>query len=106
MDFFCLPRYIVPNTYNCLNKILSIFSQVANFQVIDKVIIQNIFNFRLISLQKFFVVEFLCDFDMAHYPFDSQNCFAEIEIANGGEFIELITGGLISESFSLWLKSS
>ena len=46
-------------------------------------------------------MEFLCDFDMERYPFDSQNCFAEIEIANGGEFIELITG----YSFSDQLKN-
>ena len=77
------------------------FPQAANFQVKEKIIIQNLFNFRLISLQKFFVVEFLCDFDMAHYPFDSQNCFAEIEIANGGEFIELITGYSFSDQLKI-----
>ena len=28
---------------------------------------------------------------MSYYPFDTQDCTAEIEIANGGQFIELFT---------------
>ena len=93
----CPPPDFWPLLHACndLTKILSIL------QVIDTIIIQNLFNFRLISLKKFFVVEFLCDFDMERYPFDSQNCFAEIEIANGGEFIELITGNSFSDQLKI-----
>ena len=46
-------------------------------------------------------MEFLCDFDMERYPFDSQDCFAELEIANGGEFIELITGYSFSDQLKI-----
>ena len=39
-------------------------------------------------------MEFVCDFYMGNYPFDTQNCYAEIEIANPGEFIELETDNM------------
>ena len=45
---------------------------------------------RWISLKKFFAVEFHCHFDMRWYPFDTQDCSAELGVANGGNFLELV----------------
>ena len=52
-------------------------------------IIIHVLIFRWLSLKKFFVVEFNCQFDMRRYPFDTQDCFAELV---GGHFIELDGG--------------
>ena len=41
------------------------------------------------SFKKFFVVDFLCHFHMATYPFDTQYCNAEIEVGKGRQFVEL-----------------
>ena len=43
-----------------------------------------------LSLKKFFVVEFRCDFDMSWYPFDTQDCSAEVGVENGDDFLELV----------------
>ena len=40
-------------------------------------------------MKKLFVVEFDCHFDLRRYPFDTQDCFAELA---GGHFIELDGG--------------
>ena len=41
------------------------------------------------SFKKFFVVDFLCHFHMATYPFDTQDCNAEIEVGKGRQFVNL-----------------
>ena len=43
-----------------------------------------------LSLKKFFVVEFRCHFDMTSYPFDTQDCSAELGAANDGYLLELV----------------
>ena len=43
-----------------------------------------------LSLKKFFVVEFRCHFDMRLYPFDTQDCSAEIGIEKSDDFLKLI----------------
>ena len=43
-----------------------------------------------LSLKKFFVVEFRCRFDMSWYPFDTQDCSAEVGVENGDNFLELV----------------
>ena len=45
---------------------------------------------RWLSLKKLFVVDFHCSFDMRWYPFDTQDCFAELGVASGGHFLELV----------------
>ena len=40
-------------------------------------------------MKKLFVVEFHCHFDMRRYPFDTQDCSAELGVANGGDYLEL-----------------
>ena len=40
-------------------------------------------------MKKFFVVEFDCHFDMRRYPFDTQDCSAELL---GDHFLELVRG--------------
>ena len=44
---------------------------------------------RWLSFKKFFVVDFLCNFNMATYPFDTQDCDAELEVGKGHQFVEL-----------------
>ena len=44
---------------------------------------------RWLSFKKFFVVDFLCNFHMATYPFDTQDCNAEIELGKSRQFVEL-----------------
>ena len=44
---------------------------------------------RWLSFKKFFVVDFLCNFHMATYPFDKQDCDAELEVGKGHQFVEL-----------------
>ena len=46
--------------------------------------------FRHLSLKKFFAVEFRCHFDMSWFPFDIQDCSAELGVANGNDFLELV----------------
>ena len=43
----------------------------------------------MLSARKFFVVDFLCHFHMAMYPFDTQDCNAEIELGKSRQFVEL-----------------
>ena len=43
-----------------------------------------------LSLKKFFVAEFRCHFDMKFYPFDTQDCSAEIGIEKSDDFLKLI----------------
>ena len=44
---------------------------------------------RWLSFKKFFVVDFLCNFHMATFPFDTQDCSAELEVGKGRQFVEL-----------------
>ena len=44
---------------------------------------------RWLSFKKFFVVDFLCNFHMATFPFDTQDCSAELEVGKGHQFVEL-----------------
>ena len=44
---------------------------------------------RHLSVRKFFDVAFLCDFHMSTYPFDRQDCNAEIELGKSRQFVEL-----------------
>ena len=44
---------------------------------------------RLLSVRKFFDVDFLCNFHMSNYPFDTQDCNAEIELGKSRQFVEL-----------------
>ena len=57
-----------------------------HFHTITKYLL---FIHRWLSLKKLFVVEFDCHFDLRRYPFDTQDCFAEL---SGGHFLELVRG--------------
>ena len=41
-----------------------------------------------------YVVDFVCSFDMTYYPFDVQDCTAEIEVAKEGRIVSLVKNSL------------
>ena len=44
----------------------------------------------MLEFKKFFVVDFVCSFDMNYYPFDVQDCTAEIEVAKADQIVSLV----------------
>ena len=54
----------------------------------------NLLTFSTLEFKKLFVVDFVCSFDMTYYPFDEQDCTAEIEVAKEGRIVSLVKNSL------------
>lgn len=50
--------------------------------------------FSTLEFKKLFVVDFVCSFDMTYYPFDVQDCTAEIEVAKESRIVSLVINSL------------
>ncbi len=103
-DKIWVPKVIFRNTYNSLESLiddraLMTITRLGDFKLTSQFSLQNAYIFKgsenPITISRVYFSEFLCDFDMAMYPFDTQQCFINlIPGGNTGEFIELVPGFL------------
>ncbi len=99
-DKIWVPKVIFRNTYNSLESLiddraLMTITRLGDYKLTSQFSLQNAYIFKgsenPITISRVYFSEFLCDFDMAMYPFDTQQCFINlIPGGNTGEFIELV----------------
>ena len=97
-----IPQIIFQNTKNYLksqsdDRAIVTVSRLGKFTSNSRSALENAFVFKgsenPITSSRVYYSDFLCDFDMAMYPFDTQKCSIKLVPAgNSGEFIDLVPG--------------